>query len=306
MYTTKSQIILGLLKIRGIGNAKVQDLFNSLIKSNEHCPSILEAIHKQTGIELHSVWPDVVKDLEYANEKKIKITTIADPDFPIIFSDDIPKADKPVVLFYIGDLSLLHHPDKNISIIGTRTPDLTGSSACVQLVQKSISLGFNIISGLANGCDSIAHQTTCKLSGKTIAVLPTPPNNPKINIELARDILRTGGLLISEYLYPDKTKTEYSRNCAKRDKLVVMFSKKVLLVSGTLKSGSEIAVQAANKYHIPVYAVIPGVLSDAFKFELNLSIVKSGDATPIYYSNGIIDTDFLTTTSSSTESLSLF
>lgn len=272
----KSQIVLALAKISGVGNAKINKLYNTIIKDS----SDLDDICKRISIELKSediysedIINQVHKDISYAEQNGIKIITIADEDFPAITSPDVPNGDKPTILYYIGDIALLNNKEKNVSIIGTRTPDAFGQRACEIVTRSVINMGFVIVSGLANGCDSIAHETTVQAGARTIAILPTPPNNTKINKELAQDILNKGGLLVSEYLYPDRSQMEYSANCAKRDKLIAMYCSTLILISGGVKSGSAIAVEHAKKYKTNIGVVKPKGQFDPDKFSLNVTLL---------------------------------
>lgn len=293
MFATKSEIIMGLAKIRGIGSSKIIDLFEHFIKVANNMESVIVELNRVKNIDLMSVWQNVESDIKYAKSQNICITTIADSDFPVLSSNTVPKGDRPVILYYQGDISLLKRPEQNIAIIGTRTPDIVGISACEQIVASAVKAGFNTVSGLANGCDSVAHSETYKHGGKTIAVLPTPPNNTKINSDIANNILDAGGLLVSEYLYPDKSKSEYSRNCSKRDKLIVMFSQKLILISGSEQSGSAITVQNAIKYNVPVLAVAPDNNYSNTLFRLNNKIIKDGSAKPIDIKDNCISLSWL-------------
>ena len=286
--TNKSQIIMALAKISGVGNAKINNLYNTIIKNT----SDLEEICKKISIELKSnqiysedIIKQVFQDVSYAEQNGIKIVTVAEEDFPIITSDKIPNADRPTILYYRGNLSLLRTKDRNVSIVGTRHPDEFGMYACKTVTEKITELGFNVVSGLAMGCDYIAHDTTIKAGAKTIAILPTPPNNTSVNKDLAETIVNNGGLLVSEYLYPARSNMEYSRNCAKRDKLVAMYCSTLILISGGIKSGSGIAVEHAKKYGTNISVVQPKGNFDPDKFSLNVSLLceAKDSVTPIIF-----------------------
>lgn len=84
-----------------------------------------------------------------------------------------------------------------------------------------VASGAVIVSSLALGCDSIAHQQAIASKGKTIAILPGPLNDimPAKNKNLAEDIVSNGGLLISEYLTASKSKMELNGRYQERDRL---------------------------------------------------------------------------------------
>ena len=101
----------------------------------------------------------------------------------------------PSRLYTCGNFKLLNK--KGISIVGSRSNTQYGEKMCIEFTKNLTEYNLIIISGLAIGIDSIAHKTCLKYSGKTIAVLPCGLNNiyPKQNIELAKKIIKDGGLL---------------------------------------------------------------------------------------------------------------
>lgn len=98
-------------------------------------------------------------------------------------------------LFARGDLSLLG--EKVISVVGTRNPSSEGTARAKQIAKVLVESRFVIMSGLAKGVDTAAHQTTLQHGGKTIAVLGTPIHKiyPAENKGLAEQIARQGLLL---------------------------------------------------------------------------------------------------------------
>ena len=97
-------------------------------------------------------------------------------------------------------------------MIGLLTPSQEIEAIERKLVSGLVTNGAVIVSGLALGCDSIAHLQTLDSNGKTVAILPSPLNDimPAKNRGLATDIVANGGLLISEYLTAPKSKMELS------------------------------------------------------------------------------------------------
>ncbi|MBR8461894.1 DNA-processing protein DprA [Campylobacter sp. faydin G-105] len=121
--------------------------------------------------------------------------------------------------------------DINIAIIGLTTP-----SAGIEKLESAVVAEFAkynavIVSGLAIGCDTIAHKQAIKNNVSTIAILSSILKNiiPKENNELAKDIVLNGGLLISEYYQDARSKQEQIARFIKRDRLQAMFSDMVVL-----------------------------------------------------------------------------
>ena len=118
----------------------------------------------------------------------------------IIYPEKLRELKNPPSRLYTcGNIKLLNK--KGISIVGSRSNTQYGEKMCIEFTKNLTEYNLIIISGLAIGIDSIAHKTCLKYSGKTIAVLPCGLNNiyPKQNIELAKKIIKDGGLLITEY-----------------------------------------------------------------------------------------------------------
>ncbi len=184
------------------------------------------------------------------------IVCVYDDDFPTINKRVKNNGDKPYLLFYRGDLSLLSDLNKNIAVIGLIDPDESIVKRESDVVISLVKNNLVVLSGLAIGCDTVAHSICLAENGKTIAVLPSQLNKiyPAENHDLADQILFKGGLLISEYYKEATSKYEAISRFVERDRLQAMFSKAVILVAsyrqGEGDSGSRHAMDAARKYGI--------------------------------------------------------
>ena len=108
--------------------------------------------------------------------------------------------------------------------------------------------GYTIVSGLANGCDTFAHIGCLKSKGKTIATLPCGLDKcyPNENKDLADEIIKTGGCLISEY----KINTNPSKNkFIQRDRLQAALSLGIVVVECAVECGTMHTVNFAKKYN---------------------------------------------------------
>ncbi len=186
------------------------------------------------------------------------VVAIGDSNFPP-HRGSVKNSERPIFLFYRGDLSLLSENSKNVAVIGLLTPSQEIEAIERKLVSGLVTNGAVIISGLALGCDSIAHMQTLDSNGKTVAILPSPLNDimPAKNRGLATDIVANGGLLISEYLTAPKSKMELSGRYQERDRLQALFSNSIVLSASYAKndigndSGSRLAMGYAKDYSIP-------------------------------------------------------
>lgn len=208
-----------------------------------------------------------------------------DDEFPFINRKVKNNGDKPYLLFYRGDLSLLNDLNKNIAVIGLTDPDVEIVNRETDIVRRLVKNDLVIVSGLATGCDTIAHKICLETNGKTIAILPSQIGKvyPAENRDFADEIVKKGGLLVSEYYKDAGSKHEAINRFIERDRLQAMFSKAIILVASYRKgegdSGSRHAMEAARKYEIERYAMYNSKMDeDNKRFGLNLDLVNSKGA----------------------------
>lgn len=185
------------------------------------------------------------------------LVALGDHDFPPI-RGNVKPADKPFAIFYKGDLGLLHKDNLNIAVIGVLNPDDKTELTERMVTTEILKHNATIVSGLALGCDSIAHKATLEGGGKTIAILPSTLDNilPKENTDLAERIVENGGLLISEYYESPKSRNDMVSRFVLRDRLQALFSDAVLLTASYAPNklgndcGSRHAMEKAKAYGI--------------------------------------------------------
>ena len=203
----------------------------------------------------------------------------------ITFFDDLYPASikalgesAPVILYVKGTESSL--VGKNIAVVGTRKPSDHTAAVERNLVGKIIDLsGSTIVSGLAFGCDFIAHVTAVNKKGKTIAVLPSGVENvvPAQHKDLAEQIVTGGGCLVSEYkLHAPATKGTY----VERDSLIAALSEATVVAECGVKSGTMHTVDAAVRLKRKVACYMPSDLTKG-SYEGNLHMIQNMDAIPL-------------------------
>lgn len=199
-------------------------------------------------------------------------------------------ANYPVFLAYKGDLNLLDKKHMNIAVIGLTTPSDSIKTIEKKIVKEFVNSGAVIVSGLATGCDTIAHKEALNSNGVTIAILPSTIKNiyPKENLELSQNIVLNGGLLISEYYLEVNNFKEQVSRFIERDRLQALFSDMVILTASyseedTKKnkkydSGSRHAMENAKKYSIKRAVIYDENISKNAEFNLNNKMIKeNGD-----------------------------
>lgn len=166
----------------------------------------------------------------------------------------------PDWLFVQGDVSLLSHPAL-LAFVGTRRPCAYGLRAAHFFSRQLVEKGFVLVSGLAKGIDSVAHSASVLLHRPTVAVLGHGLDRiyPTQNIALAREIVASGGCLISEY--PPGVPA-YPHHFPARNRILSGLCVGTVVVEAGAKSGSLITARHALNQNREVY-VVPGPLFES-------------------------------------------
>ena len=205
-------------------------------------------------------------------------------DFPVI-QQGVKNGDRPIALFYKGDISLIKSAAGNVAVIGLLTPSQQIEEDEREVVRKLVGQGKCIVSGLALGCDTISHRETLDCAGKTVAFLSSPLTevNPPSNRPLADEIVKRGGLLVSEYFRGAHSKREFIGRYAERDRLQAMFAEAVVLAASYSQkdygkdSGSRFAMGKAVEYGLPRYVIYDSKRdSENSMFNLSREAIAAG------------------------------
>lgn len=239
-------------------------------------------------------------DLWYANKKATQIINTSeelgigiisyfDDTFPVILKDCVNekgKVDPPLVLYYRGGLKALTLP--GVAVIGTREPTPTGVKAGKYFSGKLAESGFNIVSGLAIGCDTSGHEGALDAGGVTTAFLATSLSwddiYPQENLDLAKRIVKNGGLLLSEYAIGQHA-SKY--NFVERDRLQAGLSYATIVVQTGINGGTMHAVNSTLRAHKPLYVVSFKRNEDLNnpKTQGNVNLMRDGKGMPLCSSN---------------------
>ena len=188
----------------------------------------------------------------------------------------------PVVLFYKGRLELFNR--LSIGIVGARNHTPYSKEALEYILPDILERKVSIISGLARGVDSLAHQLTLDLHGETIAVIGNGINicYPKENQSLY-DAIGKKGLILSEYPLdspPLKFHFPY------RNRIIAGLSHGLCVIEAKLHSGSLITANVALSENRQVFA-LPGNITSEYSKGTN-ELITAG-AFPIRNANDILD-----------------
>ncbi len=197
-------------------------------------------------------------------------------------TSDVPEKlrnipQPPNQLFVLGNdvNELLKRPC--VTVIGSRNVSAYGKAVTVRLAGELAKAGIVIISGLALGVDSLAHQAALDVGGLTIAVLPSGVENiyPSSHYGLAMQILQHGGALVSEY---DDGLPSMKHLFIARNRIASGLGDALLITEAAEKSGTLHTANFALEQGRPVLAV-PGNITSATSVGTN-NLIKTG-ATPV-------------------------
>ena len=273
MALTKEQILtLTCLKevgVKGVGPKKILAIGTTIddreleIKSYKDLAKLMsemkeKAINKVTLSNLSDAYRIAQKIIDASNLVNIKFVGYYDEDFPAILRqtvDEDGKIDPPLLLWYRGDLSITKLP--GFAVIGTREATPEGVTGGTYLSGEFAKRGFNIVSGLAIGCDTCGHYGALNVGGKTTAILANGLDHnsiyPPENQDLAEDIVKKGGLLISEY----RIGTPVNKyNLVARDRLQSGLALATLVVQTGENGGTMHAAKATLQAKKPLYAML--------------------------------------------------
>ncbi|MGB7587794.1 MAG: DNA-processing protein DprA [Solirubrobacterales bacterium] len=163
--------------------------------------------------------------------------------------------DPPAVLFVRGDVSVLAESTL-IAVVGTREPTRFGRSVTVELTQALGKAGWGVVSGLAKGIDTLAHQTALEVGTSTVAVMGGGLDRiyPAENAGLAEQIVEAGGALISEQPYGAEPRPA---NLVARNRLQSGLATAALVTQCGIKSGTMHTVRFATSQGRPVFCPVP-------------------------------------------------
>lgn len=266
-YDPETLVLLGLSRLDGIGFKTLRRIggregIRHLIGLKD-VPAFDQAIAEAGGrFSLATAggdWSDLRQNLwrlgmELASalaERRVGIAFEGDPHYPASLND-IASGSRPRWLFYKGDLTLLEQACT--TIVGTRDPTPAGEFLARYAVGCAQELGTPVVSGLARGIDRVVHEWCLTVRLPTISVMGTGILSvyPAKHSGLGEEIVKAGGLLITEYL-PDQEPS--AENFIRRNLLQAAFGRTVIPAEFARKSGTAHTVRFAQDLGRPVYSL---------------------------------------------------
>lgn len=222
------------------------------------------------SIVAQDVFSRAEKELAFAEKNKIKILYYLNQDYPKRLQHCY---DSPMIIYCKGDCNL--NVDKVIGVVGTRNVTDYGKIMTERLVSELVEDDVLVVSGLAYGVDTYAHQAAVKNGLKTAAVLAHGLHTiyPHANRTLAKKMLEEGGCLLTEQISgvePDR------ENFPKRNRIVAGMIDCLIVVESASKGGALITADVANNYDREIFAV-PGRVGDSYSEGCN-KLIKDNKA----------------------------
>ncbi len=274
--------LMALMKLPRVGRRAALRIVTS--RPGEVDPSSYrESIFSRAGIaklperELAEAWKRAEEELEKGAAAGIRAFSIHDPCYPPRLSE-IP--DPPAVLFVKGDPQAVHS-SKTVAIVGTREPTPYGETVARRSGKTAVEAGFAVVSGLAHGCDTLAHEGCLDASGVGVAVMAHGLDKvyPAANRALAARLLENGGCLVSEY----PVGTAAARTAfAERDRIQSGLSDGVFVIETDVKGGTMHTVRFSRDQRRPLACIShPDKWLSENKTKGNQMMIADGWATPI-------------------------
>lgn len=268
-------ILLALSSLQGLGPNK----FHALLDALGSAEAIWNATHDQwlqipgIGVSLAGRMGQLRERFDPAalhsqlTAQQLQAVVLSDPHYPEFLRQSLGRK-APLALYYRGQLPA----SRGVAIVGTRSPSRRGREQAASFARALAQRGVPIISGLAHGIDTCAHQGALRGRGITAAVLGTPLDNlyPRENIPLA-DRMRERGAVMTEY----PVGSPVHPGCFPwRNRIIVGLAAAVLVVESGVPSGALNTATWAAELNVDL-CVIPGNIDDP-KRRGNHQLLKEG------------------------------
>ncbi len=282
-----NRLLLRIVRIFGEGNPVIHKAIEYYGSPENVCAELDKGDYrfltdKQMRERVSSVTFDKIdKVISWCDKREIKLVNLYEEEYPQMLKEIY---NPPTVLFYRGDLSCLENSP--ITAVGSReiTPYIEKLS--FRVCRDLSAGGMTIVSGMAKGVDSTAHNACVYEGNPTVGVLACGINYeyPYGSSILRRKIILNGGAYMSE-LFPEVAPTrEYFRG---RNRILAGLSKGTIVFQAGRKSGSLITADYALDEGRDVFCVPPPNLLDR-RYEGVIPYLDDG-AIPVFNHDDILE-----------------
>ncbi len=278
----EARVLLSLTMMKGVRNRRALQLFDSVAEERSYMAprdlffSLAERLPGSSSMQ-EWAWEHSGLRLQETCEAGIQVVPFSAGHYPQRLRQ---IDDPPAVLFVKGEVQTLHEA-KSVAIVGTREPTSLGERAALTAGRLAAEAGIVVVSGLALGCDTRAHQGCVDANGTGVAVLANGLDRvyPAANRELASRILDGGGCLVSESPVGAKL-TRWA--FAYRDRIQSGLSDRVLVIETDVKGGTMHTVKYSHQQQRPVGCINhPEQFLSASKTRGNQMLIGDGAAVGI-------------------------
>ena len=257
---------LAWLQVAGVGSILIDRIYQHFSSLEVAWNADAAALLAIDGVGTQSVIKMVESRAQLDPHQLLATHTIAnphwwariDPDYPRLLSE-IPSA--PGILYYSGQVAIAENQGDvpTIAIVGTRNPSDYGILWARKISTCLASKGYTIVSGMAQGIDTVAHTACLEAGGRTIAAVGTgvdlvyPPRNQNLWADIQQH-----GLIVSEYVAgtpPDRL------HFPARNRIIAGLSRVTIVIDAPIRSGALITAYQANDFGRDVY-VLPGSIDN--------------------------------------------
>jgi len=240
---TEQEALLVLNAVPGLGAMRIRKLVAFF-------GSALKVLRSSSAKNIFHFSKDKFLQGEYnlMKRKSVAVITCADDNYPCSLKD---FEDAPVVLYVKGEIDALSQ--MSVAIVGSRAASYYGLRAAKTFAKSFAQAGVIVVSGLARGIDTAAHQGALEAGGKTIAVIGCGFNYiyPKENLSLMETIARRGAV-VSEFAF---TMPPLKQNFPWRNRIISALSWAVVVAEARQKSGALITADYALAQNKDVFVL---------------------------------------------------
>ncbi len=253
---TEQEALLVLNAVPDLGARRIRKLMSYFGSALEVLQASLDEV-SQCNILLPTIAENIFhfsKDKFLQDEynliqrRGIVVLTDADDNYPCslkIFED------APVVLYIKGEMDALNQ--MSVAIVGSRAASFYGCKSANTFARAFVEAGMTVVSGLARGIDTAAHQGSLEAGGKTIAVIGCGFNHmyPKENRSLM-EVIAQRGAVVSEFAC---AMPPLKQNFPWRNRIISALSLATVVIEAGSKSGALITADYALSQNKDVYVV---------------------------------------------------
>ncbi len=281
-----------LLSIDGIGPLKVFSLLSKFDTIEKISSTDFKNLTEIEGIN-KTLSLKILRSIDFIQQSQKKVEFIIDSSLKInaniitFWDDEYPELLKriyypPILLYTFGKFST--NDINSVAIVGTRQPTNYGKLNAERFAIELVKNNLTIVSGLARGIDSIAHQAALKAGGRTIAVIGSgldviyPPENKKLF-----DEIKEKGIIISEYELGTKPDAQ---NFPKRNRIISGLSLGSIIIETKLNGGAMQTAAYTLDQNRELFA-LPGNINSKFSEGPN-TLIQKGEAKLILNSEDVL------------------